>query len=269
MPFAELALTEGASAVRDAGALPVEVAIVAGSGFGGLSARIENALAIPYARIPGVPSAGAPGHAGRLLVGTLGETPVALFDGRAHLYEGLSAFDAAFTARLAAAMGATTVVLTNASGAVDPALRPGELVMIADHLNLTGQSPLEGWRPLGSDPFVPMTDAWDRELRRVASQTAADIALGLPEVVYAQVPGPQFETPAEVAMYRALGADVVGMSTVVEAIAARALGMRVLGLSLVTNAAAGEGLSHASVIDVGALASESVEALLVGILQRL
>lgn len=271
MTFAHLALTEPAEAMRRAGVDSVDVAVVAGSGFTGLRRVLGEPQEFHYAELPNMPVSGVAGHPGRLIIGTFGSTRVALFEGRVHLYEGFSALDAAFAPRLAAALGAHAIVLTNASGAVDAELQPGELALIGDSLNLTAQSPLEGWMPGGgASPFVSMTDAWDAHARALAREVADEIGVALCDgCVYAQVPGPQFETPAEVEMLRRLGADLVGMSTVVEAIAARALGLRVLGISLVANRAGVAGLSHAEVLDAGRAASASSEALVAGILQRL
>lgn len=257
---------------RLAGLESVEVAIVLGSGLSGLGERVESATVVPYSEIEGYPGPGnVVGHAGKLVVGTLGGTRVACFAGRVHSYQGVSAKDAAWTARVAAALGASTLVVTNAAGGVDESLRTGTLVLLSDHMNLTGDSPLVGWPgPAGGNPFVPMSDAYDAELRAIAIQAAlAEDVAHEPEGVYAGLLGPAYETPAEARMLRTLGADVVGMSTVHEVIAARALGMRVLGMSLVTNAAAGEGLSHAEVLEAGERAAADMERLAIAILQRL
>lgn len=246
------------------------VGIVAGSGLGGLAARVEAAEHVAYAELPGFPHAGpVVGHAGELVLGELGGVSVAVFSGRVHMYQGVTARDAAYPARLAAALGCEVLVLTNAAGGVNPELHTGDVVLLRDHINLTGHNPLVGWPgPEGGTPFVPMTDTWDAELRSMAIDAAEEAGLGLREGVYAGLLGPSYETPAEVAMLRGLGADVVGMSTVMEAIAARALGVRLLGLSLVTNVAAGEGLSHAEVLEAGVNAAVAMEGLTTAILQR-
>ncbi len=248
------------------------VAIVLGSGFGGLSAVVENDVRIPYSEIEGVPSpqAGVAGHAGVLIMGEVEGVNVCVFSGRVHRYQGASALDAAYPARLASALGCEALVVTNAAGGVNPSLQVGDVVLIADHINLTGDSPLVGWPgPSGGVPFVPMRDAYDPGLRSIAREVAAEQGVVLAEGVYAGLLGPAFETPAEVRYLRTVGADVVGMSTVPEVIAARALGLSVLGFSLVTNAAAGEGLSHAEVLDAGERAQVALTRLLVGILGRL
>lgn len=248
------------------------VALVLGSGFGGLAESVDPQLAVSYADVEGYPRPprAIPGHAGTLLLGTIGDLRVAVFSGRVHRYQGVSSLDAAYPARLAAALGADTLVVTNAAGGVNPDLAPGDVLLISDHINLTGDSPLVGWPgPEGGTPFVPMTDAYDPSLRQIARDVAADQKLHLREGVYAGLLGPAFETPAEVRYLRTVGADVVGMSTVPEVIAARALGLRVLGLSLVTNVAASHGLGHEEVLERAARAQADLTRLLLGILSRL
>jgi purine-nucleoside phosphorylase len=193
-----------------------------------------------------------------------------LFQGRAHQYQGVSALDAAYPARLAAAFGCEVLIVTNAAGGVVERLSVGDLVLISDHMNLMGTNPLTGWPgPDGGFPFVPMRDAYDPELRELMMQVASAQGITLAEGVYAGLLGPSYETPAEVAMLARLGADVVGMSTVPEVIAARALGLRVLGMSLVTNAAAGVGLSHAEVIEAGDRAAAQLQRLVAEFVSRL
>jgi len=248
------------------------VALVLGSGFGGLADAVENAEKVPYAEIEGFPrpAAGVAGHAGTLVMGTVSGVRVCVFSGRVHRYQGVSALDAAYPARLAKALSCETLVVTNAAGGVDTALRVGDVVLISDQINLTGDSPLVGWPgPEGGVPFVPMRDAYDPGLRTLAREVASEQGMVLEDGVYAGLLGPAFETPAEVRYLRSVGADVVGMSTVPEVIAARALGLSVLGFSLVTNAAAGEGLSHAEVLEAGEKAQLALTRLLVGILGRL
>ncbi|MGV8083172.1 MAG: purine-nucleoside phosphorylase [Coriobacteriia bacterium] len=257
--------------------LHAEIALILGSGFAAVAEKIADARAVPFAEIPGFPPARAhvAGHPGRLIVGELGGRRVVAFQGRLHAYQGYSAAEVAFPVRLAAGLGARLLVVTNASGAVNPEIDRGEMVLISDQLNLTGDSPLvlrdrEGAAREGAVSFVPMRDAYDPELRTAALVSASEA--GVPvrsEGVYAGVLGPAYETQAEVAMLRTLGADLVGMSTVHEVIAARSLGMRVLGLSLVTNVAAGEGLTHAEVLEAGRRASAQADVLLPAILQRL
>lgn len=248
------------------------VAVVLGSGFGGLADVVEQPETIAYDELEGFPRPDSQvlGHAGRLVLGELAGVPVVVFQGRVHMYQGLSAVDAAWTARLAHALGCTTIVLTNAAGGISTELAPGDLVIIKDHMNLTGRNPLDGWPgPEGGVPFVPMGEAYDPSLQLMAKQVASEHGIGVRSGVYAGLLGPSFETPAEVQMLRTLGADIVGMSTVVETIAARALGLRVLGLSLVTNVAAGPGLAHGEVLAVGQRARSSLTALLSSLLPRL
>ncbi|MBW6468497.1 MAG: purine-nucleoside phosphorylase [Coriobacteriia bacterium] len=250
---------------------PPRVGIVLGSGLSALADAVDDAIEIPYPELASYPGVGeVVGHAGRLLVGTVSDVPVVLFSGRVHQYQGASALEAAFPARMAAALGCEVLLLTNAAGAVVPRLATGDIMLITDHMNLMGTNPLTGWPgPEGGNPFVPMSDAYDRDLQDLARAVATSQDVALQEGVYAGLLGPCYETPAEVAMLRTLGADVVGMSTVPEVIAARALGLRVMGLSLVTNAAAGEDLSHDEVLEAGKRASVVLTRLVLGILERL
>jgi len=265
VPAADIARVQ-----RDFSAVP-RVAIVAGSGLGGLAARVEDAVAIPYGDLPGFPSVGTViGHSGQLVCGTLAGVPVIVFAGRAHRYQGISALDAAYPARLAAGLGAEALVLTNAAGGIAEDLHVGDVVLLSDHVNMTSDNPLVGWPgPEGGNPFVPLGDAWDAELRRVALEVAPASGLRMREGVYFGLLGPSYETPAEVRVLRLLGADVVGMSTVMEAICGRALGLRLLGMSLVTNAAAGEGLSHSEVLEVGARSATAMEGMLTAVIARM
>jgi purine-nucleoside phosphorylase len=193
-----------------------------------------------------------------------------VFQGRVHAYQGFSGLEAAYPARLASALGAETLIVTNAAGGVRLGLHPGEIMLIADHINLTGDSPLLGWSgPEGGVPFVPMRDAYDPNLRHYAAQMAAELDLELEEGVYCAMLGPSFETPAEIRMLMGMGGLVVGMSTVPEVIAARALGLRVLGFSLVTNVAAGVGTSHEEVLEAGDQAAETMTRLAIAILRGL
>lgn len=258
---------------RLSGEAPIDVALILGSGLAGLGDRVEAPQIVPFSDIDGFPRAEAAvaGHAGRLIIGGLGGKRVACFQGRIHRYQGFSARDVVYPVRLAAAMGAKALVVTNAAGSVADHLTAGELVLLSDQINLTGDSPLVGWPgPAGGTPFVPMRDAFDPGLRQIAIQTALDEDVPIePEGVYCGLLGPAYETPAEVAMLRTLGADLVGMSTVPEVIAARALDLSVLGISLVTNVAAGTNLSHEEVLEVGRVAAERMERLVIGILHRL
>jgi inosine/guanosine/xanthosine phosphorylase family protein len=256
--------------IREVTAMP-RVALVLGSGLSGLASAADDALVVPYSELAGFPRAGSvAGHAGALVCGTLSDVPVVMFQGRVHQYQGVSALDAAYPARLAAALGCEVLVVTNAAGGVVERLRSGDIVLISDQMNLMGTNPLTGWSgPEGGTPFVPMRDAYDPDLRARAYNAATEEGIILHDGVYAGLLGPSYETPAEVAYLRGIGADVVGMSTVPEVIAARALGLRVLGFSLVTNAAAGEGLSHEEVLEAGRLAADDLTRLMLAILRRL
>jgi purine-nucleoside phosphorylase len=244
-----------------------EIALVLGSGLGAYASTLANATSVPYADVPGMPGVSIPGHSGRLVIGELpgvaagARAPVvAALAGRVHFYEGHAPDDVVFPVRLLIALGARTVVLTNAAGGISPTLRPGDLVVITDHLNLQGRNPLIGPNDETLGPRFPdMTHVYDPALRALALAAGDRLGAPLREGVYAALPGPSYETPAEIRMLRVLGADLVGMSTVPEAIAARHMGARVLGISCVTNLAAGVSpvpLSHAEVEQVAGAARE-------------
>ena len=244
------------AAVRARSDLVPRVGIVLGSGLGGLADDLEDAVAIPFAELPGWPGATAPGHVGRLLLGRLSGTPVVMLQGRFHLYEGNDPGLVVQPVLLFGRLGAGVVVLTNAAGGVDPAYGPGTLMVIRDHLNLTGRTPLFGANADELGPRFPdLTDAWSPRLRAGLHAAGDAEGVALVEGVYAGLLGPQYETPAEVRMLRSLGAYAVGMSTVLECIAARWAGLEVCGVSLVTNAGAGysgQPLTHGEVLAAGA-----------------
>ena len=254
------------AAVRARTDLVPRVGLVLGSGLGGLADAIEDAVAIPFEELPGWPVATAPGHAGRLLLGRLGGVPVASLQGRFHLYEGNDVGLVVQPVLLFHELGAECVVLTNASGGVNPDFGPGTLMVITDHINLTGRSPLTGPNADALGPRFPdLTDVWSPRLRQRLHAAADAEGIALEDGVYVGLLGPAYETPAEVRMLRVLGADAVGMSTVVEAIAARWIGLEVCGVSLVTNAGAGysgQPLTHAEVIEAGAEAGPRLERVL-------
>lgn len=248
------------------------VAIVLGSGLGGLTGRIQDPIHIPYQDIPGFPAPTVEGHRGELVVGRLGGRTVIAQSGRFHLYEGHDAATAAFPARVFAEVGATTFIATNAAGGIRPSFRPGTLMLLSDHLNLTGRNPLVGPAFPGEARFPDMTAAYDPGLRAVARAVAAERGLAVEEGVYAWLLGPSYETPAEIRMLAGLGADAVGMSTVPEVIAARARGLRCLGISTITNAAAGvtgATLSHAEVMETAARVGRELGDLIEGVVARL
>ncbi len=216
------------------------VGLVLGSGLGSLAELVADPVVMPFAELPGWPAASAPGHAGRLLLGRLEGVPVACLQGRLHMYEGLDALQVIEPALLMGRLGARTLVLTNASGGVDPGFEAGTLMLLTDHLNLTGRSPLSGPNDDALGPrFLDLTEVYDAELRARLRVAADAEGVALEEGVYAGLVGPTYETPAEVRMLGILGAHAVGMSTVMEAIGARYVGMRVVAVSLVTNKGAG------------------------------
>jgi len=241
------------------------IGLVLGSGMGALAGRFEGAVSIAYEQIPEFAAASVAGHAGQLVVGTLGGVPVAAMQGRVHAYEGWSAEEVTFGVRLLAATGVRALLLTNAAGAVNPGFAAGQLVRITDHLNLTGLNPLTGPNDDRIGPrFLDMTEPYDPRLGALLDASAARLGIPLGAGVYAGLAGPSYETPAEVRMLRTLGADLVGMSTVLEVIAARHAGLRVSAISLVTNLAAGlagKPLSHADVLAVGESALDRIALL--------
>jgi len=242
------------------------VGVVLGSGLGGFADAVENGVEIPYAEIPGWPVAKTIGHAGTLVLGRFEGVPVVVMRGRNHLYEGHEPQRVVFGIRVLGRLGIRALVLTNAVGAIDTALEPGQLVLISDHLNLQGTSPLVGPNDDALGPRFPdMTAAYDPELRSLARAAAGRLGFELPERVYAAWLGPAFETPAEIRMLRVLGADLVGMSTVPEVLAARHMGVRTVAISCVTNMAAGilpEPLDGEHVLRVGRQAEGRLTALL-------
>ncbi len=259
-------LAEAVEAVRSRTPLQPSVGVILGSGLGGFADAIEDAVAIGYEEIPGWPASTAIGHAGQLVLGSFGGVPVAAMKGRAHLYEGHAPAKVVFGVRVLGSLGVRTLVLSNACGAVDTSLSPGQLALVSDHLNLQGSSPLVGANDDELGPRFPeMSDAYDPALRAAAREAAARLGIPLGEGVYAAWLGPAFETPAEIRMMRALGADLVGMSTVPEVLAARHLGIRCLAISCVTNMAAGvlpEPIEHERVLEIGARAAGDLVALL-------
>ena len=263
-------IEQAADAIRARlGDLRPTIAVVLGSGLGPLAARIEAPLRIPYREIPGFHPPSVEGHRGELVIGGLGGQTVLAQSGRFHMYEGYGADVAALPVRVFAVLGVTTLIVTNAAGGIRPGFTPGTLMMLSDHLNLTGRSPLVGDTLPGEQRFPDMTAAYDQGLRAVAREVAAREAISLEEGVYAGLLGPSYETPAEVRMLAGLGADAVGMSTVVEVIAARARGMRCLGFSTITNSAAGLGgqqLSHAEVMEVAAQVGDRLGKLVEGVI---
>jgi purine-nucleoside phosphorylase len=246
-----------------------KIALVLGSGLGAFADEFSGATKIPYAEIPHFPRSTAIGHAGNLVIGTVGSIPVAGMQGRVHLYEGYSVKDVAFPIRVFARLGMQAVILTNAAGGIKREFVQGKLVVIKDHINLQGANPLSGPNDdrLGVR-FPDMTAAYDRRFREMAVGEGNRMGIGMYEGVYAALPGPSYETPAEIRYLRTIGADLVGMSTVPEVLAARHSGIRVLGISCVTNAAAGildQPLDHKEVLETG----ERVKGQFIGLLKAL
>ena len=230
-----------------------EIGLILGSGLGDFADTLEDALRIPYAEIPNFPVPSIPGHAGALVFGRKCGRDVVVMQGRIHYYEGLPQQEITLPIRVLAALGVKTVVLTNACGGVNLSFRPGDLMLISDHINFSGANPLIGPNPDAFGPRFPdMSDLYTASLRRAIREKAAEVGIPLQEGVYAMYSGPNYETPAEIRMFRVLGADTVGMSTVPEALVAGHCGMQVVGISCVTNMAAGVlpvKLSHAEVTE--------------------
>ena len=260
-----------AAAAGAAGAIRMRVGdnapiagIILGSGLGGLAERITNAVAVPFADVPGFPTATVVGHAGRLISGLLGGRPVVALAGRFHMYEGHDAALAGFSVRVLHALGVPVLFVSNAAGGIRRTFRAGDLMLIRDHINLMFRNPLTGGAEQGDERFPDMSAPYDAELAGRLRDAAVALGISLQEGVYGGLLGPSYETPAEVRMLATLGADAVGMSTVPEVIVARAIGMRVAGISCVTNLASGispHPLSHAEVLETTTRVAEQFELL--------
>ena len=250
------------------GDLKPRVGLVLGSGLGPFADKLEDAVRIPYGELPGFPEAGVTGHAGRLGLGTVGGTPVAIMQGRAHYYESAEADAMKIPVRTLQKVGCETLVLTNAAGSIKPDAGPGSVMLLSDHISFTGVSPLFG--EVGDARFVDLSDAYDPALREQFEVAAARVGIELHDGVYMWFCGPHFETPAEIRAAKIMGATAVGMSTVPEVILARHAGMRVAALSIITNLAAGLSetkLSHEQTMANAAIASERVQELLLAFLE--
>jgi purine-nucleoside phosphorylase len=254
--------------VRD---LPT-VAIVLGSGLGGFTDALVDAVSVPYSDIPGWPASAVVGHAGKLVVGTIAGRRVAALSGRAHFYEGHSMPVITFATRVLGLLGVRTLVLTNAAGGINLSFKPGTLMVIDDHINLMGTNPLVGSNDDRFGPRFPdMTEAYSKRLRQVADEVATSRGVAIVHGIYAALHGPSYETPAEIRYLRTIGADAVGMSTVPETIVARHMGLEVLGISCITNPAAGvlpQPLVHDEVMAVARRVRGEFTRLLEGILER-
>lgn len=250
-----------------------KIAVVLGSGMGAFVDGMADSRTLPYAEIPFFPKPTVEGHHGNLVVGTVEGFAVAALQGRFHYYEGHDLETVTFPIRILKALGVETLILTAATGGIHPDLRPGDLLLVSDHLNLIGANPLRGPNDDQLGPRFPdMTEVYSSQLRTVANATASDLNIPLKQGVYACLPGPSYETPAEIRMLRTLGADVVGMSTVPEAIVARHCGMQVLALTIVSNAAAGisrSPITHEEVLAAGAKAGPRLSRLIRHIISRL
>src|SRR5271169_2813377 len=249
------------------------IGLVLGSGLGSFADSLTEATRIPYSKIPAFPRSTAIGHAGQMVIGKAGAVPVAVMQGRVHLYEGYSAQQVAFPMRVFGRMGIRSVILTNAAGGINLNYQQGALVLIRDHINLQGANPLTG----PNDDrfgvrFPDMTHAYEKSYRELAREEACKLGMTLHEGVYAALLGPSYETPAEINYLRTIGADLVGMSTAFEVIAARHMGIKVLAISCVTNMAAGiidQPLTHQEVMETGERVKTSFEALLRAVLPRI
>ena len=267
-------LDETVGAIRTRRDGTPSVGLVLGSGLGSFADNLANRLSIPYAEIPNFPvSTGVVGHAGELVLGQVGQTPVAVLSGRVHFYEGRPMAETVFPARVLARLGAKAVVLTNAAGGLRLTFKPGDLMLLSDHINGFGTNPLIGPNEEALGPRFPdMSSVYDPALRRIAKAAARQLRIPLKEGVYVGLHGPSYETPAEIRTLRRLGADAVGMSTVPEAIALRHAGVRVLGISTITNMAAGilkKPLNHAEVLETTQRIGARFVKLLAAIVPRI
>jgi purine-nucleoside phosphorylase len=243
-----------------------EIGLVLGSGLGPIAARIENPIVIPYTDIPHFHGTSIEGHAGKMILGRFHGIPSVFLQGRFHVYEGYDMSDVVFPTRTICALGIKTLLLTNASGGINTRFRPGDIMVIEDHINLMGDNPLKGPNLAQLGPRFPdMSEAYSTECVQILESTAAELGIVVQKGVYAGVLGPTYETPAEVRMLRTLGADAVGMSTVPESIAANHLGVRVAGLACITNLASGlspRKLTHAEVVENVKLSVENLDRIL-------
>jgi len=269
-------VSEAAAFLRERlGGLSPKIGIVLGSGLGAVADAVAEPVIVPYSAIPHFPQSTVAGHSGRIVAGLLGGVPVVVMQGRVHFYEGYAPQQVTFPMRVLGALGVRAVILTNAAGGIAEGYRVGQLVALADHINLMGWNPLVGpndprfgYRNGAGLRFFDMTEAYSKRLRALAHEAAGAEGFPLEEGVYLAVSGPSYETPAEIRAFRNLGATLVGMSTVPETIVARHMGMEVLGLSCVTNLAAGLGatqLSHEEVFEIG----RQVEQRLARLLERI
>lgn len=266
-------IREAAQYIRSRSALAPKIGLILGSGLGVLADHIEQPVTIDYREIPFFPQSTVEGHVGELLIGTVQGTPVVLMKGRFHMYEGYGPELTAFPVRVMKELGVTTLLVTNAAGGVNTSYEPGDLMLISDHLNLTGRNPLVGPNDEELGPRFPdMSQAYSRRLRDIARKIAEDKGVPLQEGVYAGLLGPTYETPAEIRMLRMFGADAVGMSTVSETIVARHAGIEVLGISCISNMASGildQPLSHQEVMETTERVREKFLSLVLSIIPQI
>jgi purine-nucleoside phosphorylase len=262
-----------ARTIRARTSLQAQIALVLGSGLGGFADEFEEAVRIPYAQIPGFSASTVAGHAGSLVIGKVGQVPVVAMQGRVHFYEGYSLEEVTFPIRTFKLLGIDTLLLTNAAGGINVELSEGTLMIISDHLNLIGANPLRGPNDERFGPRFPdMTEVYSRELQEAVVEEAQSLEIDIRRGIYAALPGPSYETPAEIHMLRSFGADAIGMSTVPEAIVARQMGMKVLGISCITNMAAGisdRPINHEEVMEIGNRVRATFTLLLRRIIGRL
>ncbi|HAF16614.1 MAG TPA: purine-nucleoside phosphorylase [Blastocatellia bacterium] len=260
---------KAAHTIRARTTAQARIAIVLGSGLGGFAEEFADSVSIPYQQIPGFVTSTAVGHAGRLVCGKVEQVPVIAMQGRVHYYEGYSLEQVTFPIRTFKLLGVETLILTNAAGGIDVQLTQGALMVISDHLNLMGVNPLRGPNDERFGPRFPdMSEVYSRELQELVIEEARGLGVPVRRGIYAALAGPSYETPAEIHMLRATGADAVGMSTVPEAIVARQMGMKILGISCITNMAAGiseNPINHEEVMETG----QRVRATLTQLLRRL
>lgn len=266
------AISKAADYLKNNGMEQPEIGLILGSGLGELANEATDAVAIPYEDIPEFPVSTVEGHAGQLVYGSLGGKKVLAMQGRFHFYEGYSLKEVTFPVRVMKAMGVTSLVVTNAAGGVNESFTPGDLMIITDHINLTGANPLLGPNDNAQGPrFTDMSQAYDKAYQDLIEEAAQEQDIAIKKGVYMGLTGPTYETPAEVRMVRTLGGDAVGMSTVPEVIVARHAGLRVAGISCITNYAAGmqESLNHDEVVEVTTRVRESFKSLVKSVISKM
>ena len=270
---------EAVRVVRERAKVAPRLGIILGSGLGGFASQVEDTVTIPYAEIPHFPQSTVAGHSGKLVVGSIGGVPVAVMQGRVHAYEGYAMDEVTFPARVLGLLGCKRLIVTNAAGGIRANIAPGSLVLISDHINLTGHNAALGPNESrfacidgAGQRFFDMTAAYSPAVRKLAAAEAARQGIAISEGVYLAVLGPSYETPAEIRAFRTLGADLVGMSTVHEVIVARHMGIDVLGISLVTNLAAGvsgDAIQHDEVMDIGRRVERQFTGLLAALVPQI